>query len=137
MANIVRCKLPSGTHRFKPFTVADYRDLLIIANEMRDNPDEADSIVNGMLEDYFGDYPESWRHFIFIKVFTTSIGKSIMPVTFTCPKCKKTRKTALNLNLDSLKIPEINTAGVKIKFKFPDKVVESISDYVRHNIAIS
>jgi hypothetical protein len=34
MANIIRCKLPDGIHRFKPFTVADYRDFLLVRNDM-------------------------------------------------------------------------------------------------------
>ena len=34
MANIIRCKLPDGVHRFKPFTVEDYRDFLLVRNDI-------------------------------------------------------------------------------------------------------
>ena len=51
MANIVRCELPDGVQRFKPFTVEDYRDLLLVRNDMNTKSEEdqktAYSRING------------------------------------------------------------------------------------------
>lgn len=53
MANIVRCEMPDGVHRFKPFTVADYRDLLLVRNDMNNKPvEEQKQLLDELLEDY-------------------------------------------------------------------------------------
>lgn len=121
MANIIRCKLPSGPHRFKPFKVSDYRDLLLVRNDMEDKSEqEQKEILDGVMLEYFGEYPESWRPYIFLKVLTSSIGKDKIPVVFTCPTCGKQHKIPFNLEQGDLVDPMIETAGLKIKFNFPD-----------------
>ncbi|MGZ7259794.1 T4 family baseplate hub assembly chaperone, partial [Streptococcus pyogenes] len=45
MANIIRCVLPDGVHRFKPFTVADYRDFLLVRNDMQHKTYEEQKVI--------------------------------------------------------------------------------------------
>ncbi|UIW11229.1 MAG: baseplate [Enterobacter phage ENC9] len=135
MANIIRCNMPDGVHRFKPFTVSDYRDFLLVRNDMDNYPeDEQQKLMDELLEDYFGDYPESWRPYLFIQVFTASIGKTKIPVAFECNECGASKQRLFNLALPPLKEPELETAGVKIKFKFPDKDYEDKTQMILENI---
>lgn len=136
MANIVRCNLPSGVQRFQPFTVADYRDFLLVRNDMNSKTlEEQKEIMNELLADYFHEYPPSWRPYIFLKVFTSSIGKTRLPVVWECAKCKKTVKSPLNLSHDGLKNPSIEVAGVKITFNFPDQITDDHVSMIKDNIA--
>ena len=46
MANIVRCELPDGVHRFSPFTVSDYRDFLLVRNDMNTkSPEDQENLL--------------------------------------------------------------------------------------------
>lgn len=125
MANIIRCVLPSGVHRFKPFTVADYRDFLLVRNDMtHKSPEEQKQAIDEMLEDYFHEFPVSLRPYIFMKVFTGSIGKTKIPVAYTCPKCDKVMQTLFDISLKDLPEPSVSVAGIDIYFKFPEKEYE-------------
>lgn len=135
MANIVRCKLPTGIHRLKPFTVQDYRDILLIRTEMASKTsNEQTVLVNEMLADYFSEFPESYRPYIFLKTFSTSIGKTRLPVQWTCSTCNKVAKTLLNIQIEELKTPVIETCGVKINFKFPDVYEPDPVKFINENI---
>ncbi|QQG32126.1 baseplate protein [Citrobacter phage CkP1] len=135
MANIIRCTLPDGVHRFKPFTVADYRDFLLVRNDlMNKSPDEQNTILNELLNEYFPDFPETWRPFIFIKVFTGSIGKTKIPIAFTCPVCEKNKQTLFNLDVGDLKSPEVSVAGLTIYFNFPSKYYSDKGVQISENI---
>ena len=58
MANIVRCELPDGVQRFKPFTVEDYRDLLLVRNDMNTKSEEDQKqLIAELMDDYFHDHP--------------------------------------------------------------------------------
>lgn len=119
MAKIIRCHLPTGVQRFEPFTVADYRDFLLIRNEIQNNPDDKYKIIDELLEEYYGDYPEEYRGYIFLLVLTSSTGKSKIPVSFECPVCGKTKRHLFNLEQSPLKKPVIQTAGIELSFRFP------------------
>lgn len=135
MANIIRCALPNGVHRFKPFTVADYRDFLLVRNDLLNkSPDEQVTILNELLEDYFSEFPETWRPHIFLKVFTGSIGKTKIPIAFKCPICEKKKQTLFDLSLKDLKMPTAEVAGIKIFFNFPDKFYEDKVQLISENI---
>lgn len=135
MANIIRCSLPDGMHRFKPFTVADYRDFLLVRNDMiHRSPEEQKDILEDLLDDYFHEYPKTWRPFIFLHVFSGSIGKTKMPVSFTCPKCEAKKNTAFNIYQKELKSPTLSVAGIKIKFNFPEKEYQSKALMITDNI---
>lgn len=135
MANIIRCKMPDGVYRFKPFTVADYRDFLLVRNDMTNKSEEEQiKLLDEMLEDYFADYPKSWRPYMFVQVFTGSIGKTKIPVAFECSKCGKTKQTLFNLHQEELLSPTIEVSGLKIKFKFPDEIIEDKTKMVIDNI---
>jgi hypothetical protein len=122
MANIIRCVLPDGVHRFKPFTVADYRDFLLIRNDLQHKSyEEQKKVLNEMLADYFGDYPETLRPYMFMKVFTGSIGKTKIPVMFTCPTCEKQKQVLFDLSQPDLVEPTITVAGIDVAFKYPEK----------------
>ncbi|QBP35532.1 baseplate [Phage NC-G] len=121
MANIVRCEMPDGVHRFKPFTVADYRDFILIRNDMNNkSPEEQKQILDELLEEYFGEYPVSWRPYMFIELYTSSLGKTKIPIRYTCSKCEKDRQVLFNLKQTGLVNPTIEVAGLKLTFKFPE-----------------
>ena len=125
MANIIRCVLPDGVHRFKPFTVADYRDFLLIRNDMTHKSlEDQKQALDEMLEDYFPQFPSSLRPYIFMKVYTGSIGKTKIPVSYTCPKCDKSRQTLFDISLKDLGEPSVSVAGIEIFFNFPEKEYE-------------
>ena len=125
MANIIRCVLPDGVHRFKPFTVADYRDFLLVRNDLRTkSPAEQKQVLDEMLEDIFPEYPVVFRPYMFMKLFTGSIGKTKIPVSFVCPTCEKEKSVLFDLSQKDLKRPEIEVAGIKIFFKFPEREYE-------------
>lgn len=135
MANIVRCKLPDGVHRFKPFTVSDYRDFLLVRNNMNRSEAEQKELLDELLEDYFSEFPVSWRPFIFIKVFTTSIGKAKIPLVFECSKCGKNKQFLFNMDLDSLKNPVLEVAGLKIQFNYPSEEYKDPTELILNTIA--
>lgn len=121
MANIIRCVLPDGVHRFKPFTVADYRDFLLVRNDMQSKSFEEQKIlVDELLADYLHEYPITLRPYIFMKIFTGSIGKTKIPVGFTCPVCEKNKQVLFDISLKDLVEPQLDVAGITIYFKFPD-----------------
>ncbi|BBC78256.1 Baseplate hub assembly catalyst [Escherichia phage EcS1] len=135
MANIVRCNLPDGTHRFKPFTVADYRDFLLVRNDMNTkSKEEQIELLDDLLDDYFDEYPKSWRPYIFISVFTSSIGKTKIPVAYECSKCGNTKRFMINLAQPPLTAPTIECSGVKIKFKYPNEFTDDLVQLVADNI---
>lgn len=136
MANIIRCKLPDGIHRFKPFTVADYRDFLLVRNDMLSKEiKEQKELVNELAADYFSEYPETWQQYIFLNVFTGSIGKTKIPIVYDCPKCGKTHKRIFNLEQEPLSDPilEINEI-TSVHFKFPEVNSENLQELVLQNI---
>lgn len=135
MANIVRCVLPDGVHRFKPFTVADYRDFLLVRNDMNSKtPEEQEQSLNEMIEDYFPDIRASWRPYVFLRVFTSSIGKTKIPVAYECPKCQAHKKTLFNIKQDDLTNPSIELAGIKINFNFPENDSGDLVELIQDNI---
>ncbi|AZU98586.1 T4 bacteriophage base plate protein [Acinetobacter baumannii] len=136
MANIIRCRLPDGIHRFKPFNVADYRDFLLVRNDMMTkDASEQLEIVNELAEDYFGEYPKSWQQYLFLNVFTGSVGKTKVPIIFECPTCGKTQKRLFNLSQDELVAPLVKLDDTtELEFKFPDKVYSDNAKLVLENI---
>lgn len=136
MANIIRCKLPNGIHRFKPFKVSDYRDFLLVRNDMTNKSDEEQStLVNELAEDYFHEFPKAWQQYIFLHVFTGSIGKTKIPVTYECPKCGKSHRRFFNIALDDLIDPSINLENdTTINFKFPEKIYSDSANLVIDSI---
>lgn len=138
MANIVRCELPNGVHRFKPFTVEDYRDFLLVRNDMTNRTDEEQKqLVNELANDYFYDYPKSWQQYIFLKVFTSSIGKTKIPVNYECPICGKKTKRIFNLEQTPLVNPTIEiNEFTKLYFDFPDEIETNPTKLFLDNIKI-
>lgn len=135
MANIIRCKLPDGVHRFKPFTVEDYRDFLLVRNDIEHrSPQEQKEIIADLIADYFGDYPKTWQPFIFLQVFVGSIGKTKVPVTFACPKCKKEKTVPFEIYQKELKEPIFDVANVRIKLNFPSEFYENKAKMITENI---
>ena len=135
MANIIRCKLPDGVHRFKPFTVADYRDFLLVRNDIEHrSPQEQKEIIADLIDDYFGEYPKTWQPFIFLQVFAGSIGKTKVPVIFTCPKCSKEKTAPFEIYQKELVEPELDVAGIKIRFSFPEKFYDNKALMISENI---
>lgn len=135
MANIIRCKLPDGVHRFKPFTVQDYRDFLIVRNDIQHrSPEEQKEIMMDLIDDYFNEYPKTWQPFIFLQVFVGSIAKTKVPVTFECPKCKKEKTVPFEIYQKELVQPEFEIAGVNVKFTFPEKHYDNKALMITDNI---
>lgn len=136
MANIVRCELPDGVKRFKAFTVSDYRDLILVRGELENKPRELQiQMLDEVLEEYFGEYPKTWRPYIFVSVFCTSLGKIRIPVFYECPKCEKKKRFFVNLQQEPLKNPVLETLGVKIHFKFPTERTDDLVRLVEDNIS--
>lgn len=137
MANIIRCKLPDGVHRFKPFTIADYRDFLLVRNDMVANPDDDHAaIVDELTQDYFSEYPKSWRHYVFLNVFTGSIGKTKIPIVYECPICGKAHKRLFNLSQEPLVAPRLKlNETVELIFKFPDETFDDSAELVMNSIS--
>lgn len=136
MANIIRCVLPDGVHRFKPFKVSDYRDFLLIRNDMLSKSDEDQAIlVNELAEEYFHEFPKSWQQYLFLNVFTGSIGKTRIPITYTCPICGKVHKKLFSLSQNELNHPTvIIDESLELIFNFPDKVYDNLELLVFDNI---
>lgn len=125
--NIIRVKLPEGVQRFKPFTVKDYRDFLLVSTEMKMNPDEAQQILDELLEEIYPDVDPAYREYVFLNVLTSSTGKTKIPLCFECPTCKKEKRFMLNLQVEALKPIVLKTAGLEIKFKY----IKPSSDYAK------
>lgn len=136
MANIIRCVLPDGVHRFKPFKVEDYRDFLLVRNDMETKSEEEQKIlVDELIADYFGEFPESWQKFIFLNVYTGSIGNTKIPVVYECPKCKQVIRALLNLHNEELLNPEVQLSdSIKLIFKFPETTSDNAPELVLNNI---
>lgn len=135
MANIVRCEMPDGVYRFKPFTVSDYRDFLLVRNDMNNkSPEEQNKMLEELMDDYFHEYPKSWRPYLFVKLYTSSIGKTKIPVAFECAKCKKNKQFLFNLTQPPLTHPIIDVAGLRIEFSFPDEIIEDKTKLILDNI---
>lgn len=124
--NIIRVKLPEGVIRLKPFTVKDYLDFLLIRKEIEESPDSAKVILDELLEELYPEYDKNYRAYIFITVFAISIGKNILPVRYKCKQCGKTKKYPFNLALKEIKPAVLETAGIKITFKFTTSVTTDV-----------
>lgn len=135
MANIVRCEMPTGVYRFKPFTVSDYRDFLLVRNDMNNkSPEEQKELLDELLADYFHEYPKSWRPYLFVQLYTSSIGKTKIPVAFECSTCQKGKQFLFNLSQTALKNPSIKVAGLTLEFNFPDEPDEDTTRMILSNI---
>lgn len=122
--NIIRVKLPDGVKRFKPLTVSDYRDLLLIRNEMKSNPEERQEILDQMLEELYPEYAKFEREYIFLCVLIASIGKSKIPLSFECPSCHKDVKFLLDIHQQPLTKPELKINNITFKFRLPTEHAE-------------
>lgn len=139
--NIIRIKLPSGTSRFRPITVSEYRDLLLVRNEMKSKPAEKHEIFSELLEEMFPNHTPFEREHIFLVVFSGSLGKSLVDATFTCPKCGAMHRLRLKLTQEPLRNPELTVNNITFKFRMPestgspDKLFENTIDriYDGHN----
>lgn len=96
--------------------------------------EEQKEILDEMLEDYFAEYPKSWRAYIFTTVFTSSIGKTKIPVAFECGSCGKKKQILFNLTQPPLTNPVIETAGIKIEFDFPEEIIEDKTKMILDSI---
>lgn len=135
MANIVRCELPDGVQRFKPFTVEDYRDFLLVRNDMNTKPaEEQKQLITELMNDYFGDYPAEYHPYIFLKVFLSSIGKTKIPVRMKCPICGKYKQYLFSLQQPPLNNPEVSVAGLTLKFKKPLEIIEDTGKMILDHI---
>lgn len=121
MANLLRIKLPEGVQRFKMFNVEDYRDFILIRKDIEGNPVEEQEIFDELLEELYPEQDKSYRGYLFINMLTSSLAKRVIPIEYICPNCKGDVQVALNLRLPALTTPVIETAGLKITFKYPDK----------------
>lgn len=136
MANIVRCELPDGVHRFSPFTVSDYRDFLLVRNDMNTkSPEDQEKLIEELQNDYFSDIPKEYRAFVFLKVYLSSIGKTKIPVKVECPKCGKAKMVLINFHQEAVELPVIDVSGLRLKFKHPTKnYKENIAGLITENI---
>lgn len=116
--NIIRVKMPDGVKRFKPFTVSDYRDFLLVSTEIKSDPKDEQNILNELLEEIYPDEEPALREYIFLNVFTSSIGKTKIPLVFRCPTCQKEKKMLLNLEQHALQPIVLETSGLRIKFRY-------------------
>ena len=138
MANIIRCVLPDGVHRFKPFKVSDYRDFLLVRNDMLTKSEEIQiDLIDELAGDYFGEYPKSWQSYIFLSVFTGSIGKTKIPIVYDCPICGKTHKKLFNISQDDLVNPRIKIdENAELIFKIPENIYHDSAKMIYDNIEI-
>lgn len=135
MAKINRCVLPDGVHRFKSFTVRDYRDFILTRVDLEEyGPEDQAKIVDELTLEYFPDLPESYRHYVFLKVLLGSLGKTRIPIVVTCPICGEETTTIFDLYQQDLEEPEIEISNVKIKFKFPEADIPNLSELVLSSI---
>ena len=136
MSNIIRCVLPDGVHRYKPFTVADYRDFLLIRNDMTHHtPEMQETLIDELVEDYFGELPKQWQHYAFLNAFTGSIGKTKIPVVFECPECGKKKRSMFNISQEPLVNPTIKiNENLKLNFNFPTKQENKLAELVLNNV---
>lgn len=123
MANLLRIKLPEGVQRFRMFSVQDYRDFILIRKDIEDNPEEQE-IFDEMLEELYPEQDKSYRGYLFINALTSSLAKKVIPIEYVCPNCKGDVQVGLNMRLPSLQTPIIETAGLRITFKYPSKEYE-------------
>lgn len=135
MVNIIRCVLPTGVKRFKAFTVADYRDFLLLRNHMMTLPEEEHQIIiDELLEDLFQEYPKAYREYIFLKVFSGSTGSTKIHLSYTCPICGHVHPKILNIAQEDFVEPSITLGNVTLKFKIPEEFIEDTVEMVLTNI---
>lgn len=136
MANIIRCELPDGIKRYKPFTIEDYRDFLLVRNDLMNYDDEKQvQLVNELANDYFHELPPTWQQYAFLKVFTSSIGNTKIPISFECPTCGKKIPRIFNLSQDPLVNPSLDIdENTTLFFKFPEKDYEKDSEKLLESI---
>ncbi|QPB12408.1 baseplate hub subunit [Providencia phage PSTCR6] len=115
--NIIRIKLPLKKYRFSPITVKEYTQLLLVRKEIDEYDDLAEEILDDLLEEMFPDIEPIYRSYVFLQVFAVSIGKTVIPISYKCPKCNSIKRTAFQIGLPELSIPELSTAGITIKFR--------------------
>ena len=136
MSKIIRCILPDKVERFEPFTVKDYRDLLLLRNDLDKNSiDAQEEMINEILNIYFPDQPVNYQYYIFCVVFLSSIGKTKLPLVAECPKCGSPVSFMANFEHKGLYHPNIQLGnGLSIKIKFPETPVIDVPEYIVDNI---
>lgn len=136
MANLVRCDMPDKTYRFQPFKISDYRDFLLIRNDMNHHDqNKQEEILNDILDDYFPGYPKTWQQYFFLKVYTSSIGKSVIPIVFQCPHCGKKIDHFFDISQKPLTNPVLTLSETtSLELEFPETNEQNLSKQVLNNI---
>lgn len=119
---LIRCELPDYVYHCNHFKVKDYRDFILIRNDIETHPvDKRIEILDEMLGDLFPDVEAKFRSYVFINAFTSSIGKTKIPLTYTCPDCGTEHNHTLNLETPKLEYPSIQVQNLTLHFDFPEK----------------
>lgn len=132
---IIRCRLPDKNVRFSAFTVTDYRDLILLRNDIElYSYEEQLDMMEEIMESYFPDVPENYREYVFIHTLLSSLGKSKIPLVLTCPECGKEINFMANFDSKGIQHIEVETKyGAAIKIRFPENkgnIIEHIQDNI-------
>lgn len=134
--NIIRVKLPDRIARFRPFTVEEYRDLMLVRVEMKSLPEEKEQILDGLLEELYPEYTKLEREYIFANVLMDSMGKTAIPAKFKCPCCGKEINIMLRLKQPPLEKPTLQIDNIKFNFKFPESIKEPDEMFLENIVSI-
>lgn len=120
----VRFNIFDDKYRFKPFTVKDYRDLLLVRAELEDD----DKALDDLLEYLFSDIDINYRPLAFMKRLIASIGKDKLKMRFKCSKCEKEKMFIFNIETKHVDYVEYTVPKTNIKLKVKPSLLNTEQD---------
>lgn len=121
--DIVRFKIFDKKYRFSPFTVKEYRDLLLVRAEL----EQDSTALDDLLEYMFPDIDHNYRWFAFMRRYIATVGKDKIKMKYKCSSCEKSNLFIFNIKTDSIEYKKYDVRKTNLRLILKPSVKTDIS----------
>lgn len=119
---IIRFNVFDKKYRFRPFTVKEYRDLLLVRTEL----DEDETALNDLLEYLFPDIEQDYRSSVFMKRYIATVGKDKLKMKYRCSTCDKNNMFIFNIKTDNIELKQYDVKKTNISLLIRPSILKEI-----------